>query len=146
MANSLDVRNLNSLEDNITISATNLNIRNLNGEQDSVQMYNKSYIEDSESGDIIALGTRYFLTKNISNYKNNNYLVRNIGGVAVTITLQIAPIDNDNYYVNDGSDFNLLSGSTKIFMPSKLMKFARIKVSALLVLGGSVTVKYFGQS
>ena len=141
---NLDIRDLNSTRDILTVTSTDLDIRNLSGTQDSVQIYNKTYVEDSDSGTIVALGTRNFLTKNVSNYKINNYLVRNIGGVALTIALQIAPIDVENYYVNDGSSFNLLAGGSTIFTPSKLMKYARIRVSAVLL--GSVTVNYFGQS
>lgn len=101
-------------------------------------------MEDSDSGTIIALGTRIFLTKNISSYQNNYYLVRNTGGVAVTVTLQIAPDNIENYYVNSGTQFNIIAGGSKLFTPSNLMKYARIRVSALLL--GSATVNYFGQS
>ncbi|MEW8956697.1 DUF6385 domain-containing protein [Clostridium sp.] len=144
VANDLDIRNLNSSMDSVTISATDLDIRNLNGSQDSVKISNRTYAEDSDSGTIVALGTRIFLTKNISNYKNNSYLVRNTGGVAVTITLQVAPIDSESYYVDDGSGFNLLAGGSRVFRPSVLMKYARIKVTAVLL--GSVTVNYFARS
>lgn len=144
VSDNLDLRSVNSTRDSITISATDFDIRSLNGTQDSVQIYNKSFVEDSDSGTILALGTRIFLTKNIGNYKNNIYVVRNTGGVAVTLTLQIAPVDIDNYYINSGSQFNLLAGGIQIFTANNLMKYARISVSALLL--GSVTVYYFGQA
>lgn len=144
VANSLDIRNISSITDSITVTATTLNIRNLNGTQDSVKVYNRNFVEDSDSGTIVALGTRIFLPKNIGSYKNNIYLVRNTGGVAVTITLQVSPIDSEAYYVDDGTGFSLLAGGSRLFKPSILMKYARIKVTAVLL--GSVTVNYFGQS
>ncbi|WP_027631869.1 DUF6385 domain-containing protein [Clostridium hydrogeniformans] len=144
VANSLDIRNISSITDSIAVTATTLNIRNLNGTQDSVKVYNRNFVEDSDSGTIVALGTRIFLSKNIGSYKNNIYLVRNTGGVAVTITLQVAPIDSEAYYVDDGTGFSLLAGGSRLFKPSILMKYARIKVTAVLL--GSVTVNYFGQS
>lgn len=143
-ASNLDIRNLNVTRDTSKISATDLDIRNLAGNQDSIFIYNKSYVEDSDSGTIVALGTRTFLPKDTSNYSNNIYLVRNTGGVAVTVTLQIAPSDIESYFVNIGSSFNLLAGSATIINPSNTMKYARITVSTLLL--GSVTVDYFGQS
>lgn len=139
-----DIRNLSLAGDSALVTANNLDIRNLSGTQDSVKLYNRASVDDTESGTIVALGSRNFLTKNISMYRKNSYVVINQGGVAVTINLQIAPIDNDSYYINDGSDFNLLVGGRATFVPSKLTKYARIRVSAVLL--GSVTVYYFGQA
>jgi len=143
-ASNLDIRNLNVTRDNAIITANDLDIRSLDGNQDSIQIYNKSYVEDFDSGTIVALGTRTFLTKDTSNYSKNIYLVRNTGGVAVTVTLQIAPSNTESYFVNSGSQFDLIVGGATIFNPSNTLKYARIKVSALLF--GSVTVNYFGQS
>lgn len=143
-ASNLDIRDLNIIRDSATITANDLDIRNLNGNQDSIQIYSKSYVEDSDSGTIVAFGTRTFLTKDTSNYSNNVYLVRNTGGVAVTVTLQIAPSNTESYFVNSGSEYNLIIGGATLFTPSNTMKYARIKVSAVLL--GSVTVNYFGQS
>ncbi len=92
----------------------------------------------------MALGVRNFLPKDISRFASNYYSVVNVGGVGVTVTLQIAPIDSDSRYVNDGSSFSLVAGGTQIFTPSKLMRYARIRVSAVLL--GSVIVNYFGQA
>ncbi|KGK90938.1 hypothetical protein DP73_05655 [Desulfosporosinus sp. HMP52] len=140
----LDLRNFNQVRDNVTLSASSLDIRNFDGARDSFQINRKFPVEDSDSGTIIALGTRTFLTKDISNYRNNYYLVINTGGVAVTATLQISPVDIDTYYVNSGSQFNILAGDKIIFSPNHLMKYARVSVSALLL--GSVIINYFGQS
>lgn len=143
-ADNLDIKDLTSLRDSLTILASQLDIRNLSGTADTVENYNNAFAEDADSGTIAALGTRIFLAKNISNYRRNYYVVRNTGGVAVTVTLQIAPADIENYYVNSGSQFNLLAGSTSVFTPNSLSKYARVRVSAVLL--GSVTVNYFGQA
>ncbi len=133
-----------SSADTIPIEADDLNIRGLSGAADSVDVYGQSWAQDSDSGTIVGLGSRNFLTKNISLYARNTYLVVNTGSVALGITLQLAPADNDNLYVNDGSAFDLLIGDSHLFEPSRLMKYARIRIAALLL--GSATVYYFGQT
>ena len=144
-ANGLDIRPLSLLTDSAFITASNLDIRNLSGTQDTLQIFKKTFAEDTASGSIPAFGTSFFLTKDVSNFKNNTYIVRNTSlSVAVTVTLQIAPIDSPNFYVDDGSSFSLLASSVTLFRPTRLMKYARIMVSALLL--GNVTVYYFGQS
>lgn len=143
-ADNLNIRDLTAARDSLTILASDLDVRALNGSQDSVQIQARNYTEDMESGTIVALGSRNFLPKDVSRYGRNYYVVRNVGGVGVTVTLQIAPVNSDNYYVDDGSSFSLIAGGTQIFTPSKLMKYVRIRVSAVLL--GSVIVNYFGQS
>jgi hypothetical protein len=128
----------------IPVTANNLNIRPLNGITDSVLTYGQSWAYDSDSGVVVGVGFTYFLTENISRFARNTYIVDNTGSIALSVTLQIAPVDNDNYYVNDGSAFDLLVGGTHTFEPSVLMKYARIRISALLL--GSAAVYYFGQT
>lgn len=144
VAENLSIRDLTPTRDNLEIGATDLDIRNLSGTRDSVMIYGRDFAEGVESGTIVALGARNFLPRDISVYGSNHYEVINTGGVGVTVTVQIAPVDNDNYYVNDGSSFSLIAGGTQIFTPSRLMKFSRIRVTAVLL--GSVTVSYFGQT
>jgi hypothetical protein len=143
-ADNLDTRDLTVSRDSLAMLSSSLEIRDLTGARDSVKILNRNYAEDTESGTILALGTRIFLTKDISRYASNHYSVTNTGGIGVTVTLQIAPADSESYYVNDGSDFSLIAGGTQIFTPSRFMKFARISVFAVLL--GSVTVNYFGQA
>lgn len=133
-----------SSDDALHVATDNLNIRGLSGAADSVDVYGQSWAQDSESGTILGLGSRNFLTKDVSMYARNTYLVVNTGSVALSITLQIAPANNDNLYVNDGSAFDLLIGDSHLFEPSRLMKYARIRIAALLL--GSATVYYFGQT
>jgi hypothetical protein len=140
-ASNLDIRPLTPGRDSLLMQGTNLDIRDLNGERDSIKTQARFFAQDSESG-TVPIGSRNFLTKDLSNYPRNTYVVLNTGGVAVTINFQIAPIDDDSYYVNDGSSFNLLIGGEATFSPSRPARFARIRVSALLL--GGVEVYYFG--
>jgi hypothetical protein len=126
----------------IPITAAGLGIRSLSGAADSVTTAGQSWAYDSDSG-AIGLGARYFLARNVSRFSRNTYIVANTGSVILSITLQIAPVDSDSYYVNDGSAFNLLIGGTYTFEPSVLMKYARVRASGVL---GSAAVYYFGQT
>lgn len=128
----------------IPIEANALDIRALSGATDSALVYGQSSAYDSESALIVGLGSYDFLPKNVGPYSRNTYMAVNTGSVALSVTLQIAPVDNDAYYVNDGSAFDLLVGNTHTFEPSRLMKYARIHVTAVVL--GSATVYYFGQT
>ena len=144
-ANNLDIRPLNTATDSVTVFASNLDIRDLSGAQDSILRYGSVFAEDSESGTISPLSSRTFLTRDVSAYAHNTYYVQNLLGVVVNVTLQIAPVDSNNFYVADGSTLSLLGGATLLFSPSRLMKYARIQVGALLSLG-NVEVRYFGRT
>ncbi len=145
-AEGLDIRNLEESRDSASITVSNLDIRNLSGIRDNLNLYDNSFVEASESGVIVALSTRNFLATDTSPYSKSTFYVRNNSAlsVSVTVTLQIAPINSDNYYVNDGVSYSLIGGNTLIFQPSRLMRFARIRVSAILL--ANVTVYYFGQT
>ena len=144
-AANLDIHNLTAAADQITITAVDLDIRNLSGAQDSLQIYSRFTATDSVSATLLALQTVNLLVENVGTYKKNTYFIKNTSiGVAVTISLQLAPLDNDSYYVTDGSAFSLVAGGTVVFTPSKVSKYARIQLSSLLL--GSVQAFYFGQS
>jgi len=61
------------------------------------------------------------------------------------VQLQIAPVDIDAYYVNDGAEFELVAGGVVLLRPSRLMRYARVRVAALLQIG-TVNVQYFGRA
>lgn len=145
-SDALDIRSLNETQDSALITISNLDIREFAGTRDNLKLSGRSFAEATESGVIVALSSRNFLPRDISAYQKNTFYVRNTSGlsVSVTINLQIAPADIDSYYTNDGSSFNLIGGNTAMFQPSKLMKYARIRVSALLL--ANITVYYFGQT
>ena len=138
-----DIQDLNAGVDSATITATNLDIRNLSGNWDSVMEYAQTWVTGSDSGSV-SLGTIYLMPVDISLYSTNYFLVYNTSGVLVTITLQVAPVDSNSYYTDDGSSFSLLGWDTLFLTSDVTMKYARIKMYAALL--GSATVYYFGQT
>ncbi|WP_419763406.1 DUF6385 domain-containing protein [Desulforamulus ruminis] len=36
-------------------------------------------------------------------YRENSYFIRNNGSSSITVTLQVAPADNNNYYVDNST-------------------------------------------
>lgn len=128
-ASGLDIRSLNSSRDSILVTANGLNIRNLSGTQDSVQVSNNGFVEDTLSTSV-ATGTVYLLTKNISQYRENSYFIRNTGASNITVTLQVAPVDSDIYYVDNSSAQSVPASTNNITSVTVPMKFARLKVVA----------------
>jgi len=128
-ATDLDIRNLSSAQDSILVVATSLDIRNLSGTQDSVQISSLGFVEDTIST-TVASGTTYLLTKDISQYSQNSYFIRNNGSSSITVTLQVAPIDTDIYYVDNSSAQNVAASSNNITSTTVAMKYARLKVVA----------------
>lgn len=143
-ANNLDVRDLSSSQDSLSITASDLDIANLQGTKDSLRLQRLNFAEGNESGTIVALGQRAFLPRDISSYRSNTYFVVNNGGVGVTVSLQLAAVNSSSYYITDGSSFSLLAGGTRLFVPTRPSKFARVFASAVLL--ASIEVYYFGQA
>ena len=145
-AHALDIRPLSGAQDSASMTASNVDIRTLTGERDHLGISSRFSAEAQESAVIVALGVRNFLPRDLSAYSENVYYVQNTSAlsISVTINLQIAPVNNDSYYINDGSSYSLIGGGTAVFEPSKLMRYARIRVSATLL--ANVTVYYFGRA
>ena len=125
-ATNLDIRPLTTAEDSVVVTATNLDIRDLSGTQDSVQIYSERFVEDTTSTSV-PNGTTYLLTKDISAYRENSYFIRNISGASITITLQIAPVDSDAFYVNNSTPQAVAVSANNITSVTTAMKFARLK-------------------
>ena len=128
-ATDLDIRNLNASQDSIAVTATDLDIRNLSGTQDSVQVSSNGFVEDTLSTSV-ATGTVYLLTKNISQYRENSYFIRNTGASSITVTLQVAPVDSDIYYVDNSTAQSVPASTNNITSVTLPMKFARLRVVA----------------
>ena len=128
-ATNLDIRSLSSARDSVVVTATDLDIRNLNGSQDSVQVSSQGFIEDTITTTVPS-GTTYLLTKNIGQYRENSYFIRNNGSSSITVTLQVAPVDDNNYYVDHSSAQSVSGSSNNITSVTIPMKFARLRVVA----------------
>lgn len=145
-AEDLDIRALAPARDSVRITGTDVGVRALGGAQDSLSVKRADYAFAEQSVTVFLL-PQVILTRDISPYKENIFRVRNTGlSVGVLVQLQIAPADLSDYYVNDGSEFELIPGETLFFRPSRLMRYARVRVAALLALGSTVNVQYFGRA
>ena len=127
----------------ITITATNLDIRNLRGTQDSVQVSSMGFVEDNVTMTVPS-GTNFVLTENISLYSENSFFIRNTGPATVTVTLQVAPLDNPSYYVGNSTAQGVASSTNTINAVTLPMKFARLQVVASTNTG--VIVYYNGRA
>ncbi|ADY56329.1 hypothetical protein Sgly_2036 [Syntrophobotulus glycolicus DSM 8271] len=128
-ANNLDIRSLSSARDSVVVTANNLDIRDLSGTQDSVQLYNLGFVEESLSTTAPS-GTSFLLTKDISAYRENSYFIRNTGSSTITVTLQIAPVDSNAYYVDHSTAQGVTAGNNNITSVTVAMKYARLRVVA----------------
>lgn len=128
-ATNLDIRSRTSGRDSVLVIANDLDIRNLNGSQDSVQISSRGFVEDTLST-TVSSGTTYLLVKDISQYSQNSYFIRNNGASSITVTLQVAPVNSDTYYVDDSSAQTVAASSNNITSTVTAMKFARLKVVA----------------
>ena len=146
-SSNLDIRNLAESSNGVSITVSNLDIRDLDGSRDSLVASHCLSVINSESGSVPILSTAYFLATNVGAHRQNTFYVSNVSGivVGVTVALEIAPADIDSYYVAESSSFSLLGGETALLSPGRLMKYARVRVSALLALA-NITVYYFGRA
>ncbi len=146
-SNGLDIRPLVESSDSVTATASNLFIRGLDGVQDSLSFNREASVAANQTSSVPILSTVYFLPTDTGAYRQNTFYVRNTGlvSVAVTVTLEIAPVNDSAYYVTDSSSFSLVGGNTLVLSPTRLMRYARVRVSALLSLA-TVTVYYFGRA
>lgn len=146
-ASGLSIRPLSHETDSAAIVGSGIGIRPLRAEEDSVAVASQASAFSSASSPVGLFVPVYFLPTDVSRMRQNAFVVANraLLSLSVRIVLQIAPVDDDDYYVNDGASYDLVGGGVQTFIPSKLMRFARIRVSALLSTA-TVEVYYFGRS
>ena len=146
-SSSLDIQSLSNSQDNVTITASNLDIRDLAGTQDRIAIGQMLSLTASVTSQVPSPGTVHLLTTNVSAYRQNAFYISNISGlsVGVSVALEIAPADIDSYYITDSSAFNLFGGDAMTLKPTKLLKYARIRITSLSSLA-NVSVYYFGRA
>lgn len=147
--NNVDVRNLTPTRDTIGIQGSDIPIRSLTPSQDFVTCQSQNNVVTTQSGTVpLLLAPLLLLVTDMSNYSNNTFWVRNTGvGIAVSITLQLSPINTDAYYVNDQAESNLLAGGLAMFRPSRMTRFARLRIVGLISLNTTtVTAYHVGQT
>ena len=132
-ATNFDIRNLTSARDTVNVTATDFDIRSLNGSQDSVQVSAKGFTEDQTTVTVAANTTSYLLTHDIGGYSQNSFFLRNTNTLGtITVTLEIAPVDDDDYYVASAST-GVSASSNYLTAVATLMRYARLRVQT----GGS---------
>jgi hypothetical protein len=137
-ASNLDIRDLNYATDSVTVTATDLDIRNLTGTLDSVAVARMGFAELSASG-TVGTSTVYALVTDISGYSGNSFYVKNLSGSAITVTVQISPIDDTSYYTTSSSQSVTTStpGVAAVTIP---IKYARL---ALVSSGSATYIAYY---
>jgi hypothetical protein len=127
-ASNLDIRNLTSARDTVNVTAVNFDIRDLNGTQDSIAISAKGFVETQTSLSVATNSTVYLLTQEIGAYSQNSYFLRNTNAIgSITVTLQIAPVDDTDYYVSSTTT-GVSAGSNYLTAVATLMRYARLRV------------------
>lgn len=144
-----DVRNLSPMRDTLNIQGSSAAVRGLSPSRDFVSALSQSNIVTTQSGTVpLLLAPLILLTTDMSAYSNNTFWVRNTGiGISISITLQLAPIDSDAYYVDDQSQGSLLAGGLSMFRPTRTARYARLRIVGLVSLyTTTATAYYMGQT
>ena len=128
-ATNLDIRNLTPSRDTVSVTAANLDIRDLSGTRDSVQKQSCGFVEQSITTTAPS-GTNSFLVRDIGPYSSNSYFIRNTGSSTITVTMQIAPLDDDNYYFNVAGPTGVSAGGNLVLSTTTAMRYARLRVQA----------------
>lgn len=127
-ATNFDIRNLTGARDTVNVTASDFDIRSLNGAQDSVQVSAKGFAEVQATATVASNTTSYLLTRDIGGYSQNSFFLRNTNAAgSITVTLEIAPVDDDNYYVASASA-GVSASSNYLAAVATLMRYARLRV------------------
>ena len=127
-ASNFDIRNLTSTRDTVNVTATDFDIRSLSGTQDSIAISTKGFIEAQATQTIGSNTTAFLLTREIGAYAQNSYFLRNTNVTgSITVTLQIAPVDDGDYYVSSAASA-VSAGSNYLTAVITLMRYARLRV------------------
>lgn len=72
-------------------------------------------------------GTATVLAENTSAQKEYSYYIYNLGGPAMTVCLQVAPVNTDSYYVNDTATyFSVPANSFLVIAPKYYLNWTRL--------------------
>lgn len=138
-ATNLDIRHLNYAVDSVTVTASNLDIRSLNGSQDSVAVSSVGFVEQNVT-QTVPSGTTFLLTRDISNYGENSFFIRNTGGGTVTVTVQIAPVNDTNFYIDHSTPQGVSAGNNAVAAVTVPIRYARLRAQAS---GNTGVVAYY---
>jgi len=134
-ATDFEIRQLSGATDSITIAnaavtvtATNFEIRPLSADTDSISLAGRLFTESNiavnnvtDSGGIFA--------QNTGECSMYSFYVYNRGPNPLTVSLQISPVDDDDYYVFDGgaeSSATIETDEKIVLVAEKYLKFTRL--------------------
>jgi hypothetical protein len=131
-ASNFDIRSLNadtdtvSIGGTVTVTASALDIRSLSGVTDSIMIAGNIFTESSAS---ITSGSGSHVTMTTDNSQQNLYsfYIRNTGEASITAKLQLSPVSNDNYFVDDLSGHTVIAANEKaVLVAQRYLKFSRV--------------------
>lgn len=128
-ASNLNIRNLTTARDAVNVVATNLDIRDLTATQDSVAIGAMGFVEATTTI-TVSSGTTNLLPRNVGAYSENSYFIRNLSGGTVTVTIMVAPVDDDNFYVAVSTPTAVTASNNLLASFNSAAKFARLRVVA----------------
>lgn len=127
-ATNFDIRDLTDARDTVNVTATDFDIRDLSATQDSVEVGLKGFVDAQTTVTVAANTTTYLLIQDIGGYSENSFFLRNTNGAgAITVTLEIAPVDDIDYYVSFTAT-SVAASSNYLTAVATLMRYAHLKV------------------
>jgi hypothetical protein len=127
-ATNFDIRSLTSARDTVNVTATDFDIRSLTSTQDSVLIGAKGFVQVQATLSVPANTTTVLLFQEIGAYSQNSYFLRNTNALgSITVTLEIAPVNNNDYYISSTST-GVAASSNYLAAVVTLMRYARLRV------------------
>lgn len=128
-ASNLDIRDLTSARDTVNVTAIDFDIRNLNGSEDSVLVSAKGFTSAQTTVTLATNTVSYLFTRDIGAYSQNSFFLRNTSGGSVTVSVEIAPINDDDFYISSDTT-SVSSGNNYLAAVATLMQYARLRVQS----------------
>lgn len=126
--------NVNTVSGTVTVTATDLDIRNLNSASDNVTVTGNitSMLNVAESNVAVTSGqTGVVLPMNTSNMSMYSYYVKNTAAETLSVFLQVAPINDNAYYMQDSATIvQIAQNNSAILTAEKYLNFTRLNYSA----------------
>ncbi|TDT61021.1 DUF6385 domain-containing protein [Fonticella tunisiensis] len=126
-ANNFSIRSLSVSTDTVSVSANNFNIRSLTQGTDTVGTISSGAVFTSASAVITSTGTGIAFTIDNSQDVIYSFYVRNTGAGAVSVKLQIAPVNTEDYFVDDSTETLVAASTGKVTLATvKYLRYTRL--------------------
>ncbi|MBC2396426.1 DUF6385 domain-containing protein [Clostridium tetanomorphum] len=128
-AEDFDIRNLLATLDTVTVTATDFDIRNISYTDDSIELGSRRVTESSNTtliANVIGTNDPVF-TIDTSIYSDASIFVRNTGSADIGFDVEVSPLDDGNYFVDDGAATVTVQTSTSGLLPvGRYGKYTRL--------------------